>query len=141
MFPVLIKTSFTMLDCTIEQPCASELHECTYYLDIAPSTAFYTLPMNGARWAFWDLKGDNKFYMLWAGIVSIVYIAIIPGIYFVLLRRARLSDDGFDSIERHRFGWFIMRYVRLIIIDHSITQPTLRAPSIRRSTLRGSRAL
>jgi hypothetical protein len=92
MYPVLIKTSFTMLDCTMEQPCALDLDECTYYLDVAPATECYTVPMNGARWAFWDLRGENKFYMLWAGFVSFIYIVVIPGIFFTLLYRAHLSD-------------------------------------------------
>ena len=104
MFPVLIKTSFTMLDCTREYPCNSEFDECTYYLDVAPTTACYTLPMNGVRWRFWDLKGGNKFYMLWAGFVSVVYILVIPGIYFAFKWHRRAEKNQWSQTARLRMA-------------------------------------
>ena len=38
MFPVLLKSSFSMMDCSAEIPCNIMSEDCGYYLDIAPST-------------------------------------------------------------------------------------------------------
>eukprot|EP01047_Picozoa_sp_COSAG01_P060549 COSAG01_NODE_7437_length_3212_cov_2.628975_2_plen_185_part_00 len=48
--------------------------------------------------------------MLWAATVCVVYIIVIPAVFFALLFRAARSDDGFDSRETERYGWFLLRY-------------------------------
>ena len=68
------------------------------------------MPIGSSRWEVWNLEGDKLFYLQYAGCLSFVYVVVIPGIFFFVLFRAKRSDDGFDSIERQSFGWFLNRY-------------------------------
>eukprot|EP01047_Picozoa_sp_COSAG01_P050248 COSAG01_NODE_5060_length_4518_cov_47.000000_2_plen_749_part_00 len=110
MYPVLLKSAFGMLDCTKASPCDFNRESCVYYLDLAPTTECYRVPI-GAQYGSWFVgTGANKFYMLWACTVCTVYMLIIPTVFFVLLFRAARSDSGFDAAETERYGWFILRY-------------------------------
>jgi hypothetical protein len=110
MYPVLLKSAFGILDCTRGVPCDFKTQSCVYYLDLAPTTECYRMPIGQQYGSWFSGTGDNKFYMLWAVTVCTIYILIIPGLFFVSLFRAARSDSGFDAAETERFGWFLLRY-------------------------------